>query len=281
MSCMTLFNLRIPRSLLRRQNYGVFQRGEGVALAHDLNLILRRWLTSFAGLYILLCCTACGTANWQAPLETRTSRDTSSPETAIYQVQSGDTLFSIAWRHQLDYQQLAQWNAIVPPYLIRPGQRLYLRRTVANGAVPAPRPVSRPAGVSPRPATQPIRTAIRWDWPVQGKLASSFKAGSSLRKGIKLVVSPGTSVRASAAGRVVYSGNGLIGYGQLVIIKHDADYLSAYGHNRKLVVKTGQQVSQGDLIAESGRMQAGQSRLHFEIRRRGKPIDPLRVLPSR
>ena len=94
-------------------------------------------------------------------------------------------------------------------------------------------------------------------------------------------MSPGTSVRASAAGRVVYSGNGLIGYGQLVIIKHDADYLSAYGHNRSLRVKTGQQVSQGALIAESGRTQTGQPRLHFEIRRRGKPVNPLRLLPSR
>jgi lipoprotein NlpD len=245
------------------------------------SFLLRQWIRPFAGLYILLCCTACGTANWQAPLETRTSRDTPSSEAATYQVQSGDTLFSIAWRHQLDYQHLAQLNGIVSPYLIRPGQTLSLQRAIADGAVPAPRLVAPPSGVTTRPATQPIRTAIRWAWPVQGKLASSFKAGSSLRKGIKLAVPAGTPVRASAAGRVVYSGNGLIGYGQLVIIKHDADYLSAYGHNRKLTVKTGQRVSQGALIAESGRMQAGQSRLHFEIRRRGKPIDPLRVLPSR
>ena len=243
---------------------------------------LRRLITSLCGLCILLGCAACGTANWQAPLETRTPHDTSRRDITAYQVQSGDTLYSIAWRHQLDYQHLARLNAITPPYLIRPGQTLQLRHAAPIGTRHAPQPTPHPSQTPPpRPSTRPIRSAIQWVWPAQGKLASTFKSGDSLRKGIKLSVAPDTPIRASAAGRVVYSGNGLIGYGQLVIIKHDADYLSAYGHNRRLRVKNGQPVSQGMLIAESGHTQTGQPRLHFEIRRRGKPVNPLHLLPSR
>lgn len=245
-------------------------------------LRLQHLMMPLCGAYILLCCTACGTANWQAPLETRMPKDTLQQDLATYQVQAGDTLHSIAWRHHLDYQQLARLNAISPPYLIKPGQTLHLQRTVpATLESRAPRPTSRPSPTLPRPSTRPLHSAIQWAWPATGRLTNTFKSGDSLRKGIKLTMSPGTPVRASAAGRVVYSGSGLIGYGQLVIIKHDADYLSAYGHNRSLRVKTGQQVSQGALIAESGRTQTGQPRLHFEIRRRGKPVNPLRLLPSR
>ncbi len=195
-------------------------------------------------------------------------------------MQYGDTLYSIAWRHQLEVRHLARLNTITPPYLIRPGQTLHLRGTPPTTTRPA-HSAPRARATKPRPSTRPGRSTIQWNWPAQGRLVSTFKSGDSLRNGIRLAVAPGTPVRASAAGRVVYSGGGLIGYGQLVIIKHDADYLSAYGHNRSLRVRTGQQVAKGTLIAESGRTQTGQPRLHIEIRYRGKPVNPLRLLPPR
>ena len=237
------------------------------------------------GLGCVLYCTACGTANWQAPLESRhgvadepTSMHqalTSSAKT--YRVQAGDTLSAIAWRSQQDLQVLARLNGLQPPYLIRVGQVLRLR---------APNSVStsrRSPAAKPRspPTTRPINpSALEWVWPLTGQVMATFKAGDPRRKGIKLAAALGTPVQAAAAGRVVYSGNGLIGYGQLIIIKHTADFLSAYGHNRKLLVKTGQSVTKGQKIAELGRTNADKIWLHFEVRQHGQPIDPLRVLPQ-
>jgi lipoprotein NlpD len=110
---------------------------------------------------------------------------------------------------------------------------------------------------------------------------SSFKRGDPLRKGIKLVGKPGDAIRAAEAGKVVYSGSGLIGYGRLIIVKHNDKYLSAYGHNRKLLAKQGQHVTKGQQIAEMGLSNNGKPLLHFEIRHKGKPVNPMTLLPRR
>ena len=155
-------------------------------------------------------------------------------------------------------------------------------------ATPAPRPtapVSEPTVTSVKPpaAGSGASTAdpSRWLWPTDGRLLSTFKAGDPSRNGIELAGSEGQSILASAAGEVVYSGNGLIGYGELIIIKHSDRMLSAYGHNRTRLVAEGQAVAAGEKIAEMGKDERNRDLLHFEIRRDGTPQDPLRYLPSR
>jgi len=147
----------------------------------------------------------------------------------------------------------------------------------AEAQTPAP-PTRATAPVSTPAATTPGE--IAWAWPARGALLQAFNQGPN-PKGIAIGGQPGQPVLASAAGRVVYSGSGLRGYGKLVIIKHDATYLSVYAHNRELRVKEGERVTRGQPIAEMGSFDAERPGLHFEIRRLGKPVDPLQYLPTR
>jgi lipoprotein NlpD len=121
---------------------------------------------------------------------------------------------------------------------------------------------------------------VRWRWPANGQMVSTFLTGDPTRQGIGIAGNNGQPVHAAGDGVVVYSGAGLIGYGELVIIKHSDEWLSAYGHNRKRLVAEGQAVRGGEQIAEMGRSGASRDMLHFEIRRNGKPVDPLRLLPK-
>jgi lipoprotein NlpD len=259
---------------------------------------------------ILLLLLAGCSSSWRAPIETRAAAvpanrhaDLPGPHDATYRVRRGDTLYAIAWHSNNDYRQLARWNGIRSPYTIYPGQVLRLRpppapprkntppppreaKQTTRPAVPArassPPPQSQPAP-RPAPRQEPVSAgkALRWAWPANGQLKSRYKADDPLRKGIKLGGQPGEPVRAAESGKVMYSGSGLIGYGRLIIIKHNENYLSAYGHNRKLLVEQGQQVTKGQKIAELGTSNDGKPLLHFEIRRRGKPVDPLALLPRR
>lgn len=122
---------------------------------------------------------------------------------------------------------------------------------------------------------------VSWRWPVDGKVVGTFVSGDPTKQGLDIAGRAGDAVRAAAAGEVVYSGNGLIGYGELVIVKHNANYLSAYGHNRKRLVKEGDKVTAGQEIAEMGSSSATRDELHFEIRKNGKPVDPMGFLPTR
>lgn len=210
-----------------------------------------------------------------------------------YLVKRGDTLSSIAWRFQLDYRSLASWNRIPSPYTIHPGQRLYLsppqgyvatRRPAAPASGPAiqsqqpsvtTHPYSPPAASKPRPIQAEPRLA--WQWPVQGHIVRRFSVGGS--SGLDIRGVEGAPVVAAAAGSVVYSGSGLKGYGELVIIKHSDSLLSAYAHNRVRFVKEGDVVKPGQRIAELGKNNSNHSILHFEIRRNGKPVDPIGFLP--
>ncbi|MEM9305133.1 MAG: peptidoglycan DD-metalloendopeptidase family protein [Pseudomonadota bacterium] len=147
-----------------------------------------------------------------------------------------------------------------------------------------PAPAARPPAAS-RPAPTPPPAAsggeVRWRWPADGPVLSSFSASDANRKGIDIGGQGGDPVRAAAAGEVVYSGAGLVGYGELIIIKHDERYLSAYGHNRKRLVSEGDRVEAGAVIAEMGDTGADRPMLHFEIRDKGKPRDPMGYLPGR
>ena len=231
----------------------------------------------------------------------------------------GDTLYGIAFRHGLDYRDLARWNAIAPPYTIFPGQRLRLdaaratsvSRTPASSAAvrtspaiahpgaapPTPTPTPATASTAPAstpaaaPAPKPVAAApaakpqasgsVAWRWPTGGQVIGKFVAGEPTKQGVNIAGSSGQPVVAAAAGEVVYSGSGLIGYGELVIIRHSDTFLSAYGHNRKRLVAEGDRVAAGQQVAEMGRSGASRDMLHFEIRRNGKPVDPLPLLPPR
>jgi lipoprotein NlpD len=199
-------------------------------------------------------------------------------------VERGETLYTIAWRYGVDYRALARWNGLANPDLIYAGQRLRLgppaQTVAARQGVPAP---SGPAPGRPRPLPDPpVLPAPAWAWPTPGPIVSAFGAGGAIPSGIAIAGREGQPVNAAAAGRVVYAGSGLIGYGQLVIIKHNDTYLSAYGHNSRVLVTQGQQVGRGEKIAEMGLDPEKRPRLHFEIRRNGVPVDPTRYLtPAR
>jgi len=196
-------------------------------------------------------------------------------ESITHVVQSGETLYAIAWRYGLDHQDLAAWNHLNNPDLIYVGQRLSLRSSGSARPAQASSPPeqSRPL---PPPPTAPPPT---WQWPTKGGVVRTFGADDGLGNGIGIGGSRGQTIHAAASGRVVYSGNGLIGYGQLLIIKHNDTYLSAYGHNNRLIVKQGDSVERGQAIARMGVGPEQRPQLHFEIRRNGSPVDPLRYLP--
>ncbi len=227
-----------------------------------------------------------------------------------YVVQRGDTLYSIAFRFGWDWKALAAHNGLRDPYVIRVGQAIrFDNRPVASSrpvaSTPATSPVVTrpvpnrpPVAVTAPPATQPARppvtntpattpvtpvsrSASGWSWPTQGAVISRFSSNGSLNKGIDIAGELGQPVLAASDGSVVYAGSGLRGYGELIIIKHSDTYVSAYGHNRRLLVREGQQVKAGQSIAEMGSTGADRVKLHFEIRRQGKPVDPLQYLPRR
>ena len=135
----------------------------------------------------------------------------------------------------------------------------------------------------PEPAPEPAASSsrVRWQWPAKGSLLSSFDSKLVGRKGISITGKPGDPVRAAASGKVVYAGSGLAGYGRLIIIKHNQEFLSAYAHNRKLIAKEGDWVKGKQVIARMGNSSASRTLLYFEIRKDGAPVDPLKYLPER
>ncbi len=320
----------------------------------------------------LLCCAAlaaaalsgCASRPVQAPVIERAPPVAATPAAPppavearpeMYTIRRGDTMFSIALDHGLDYKELAAWNNLDNPNLIRPGQQLRVRpppgaqeapvtvspvttagrvetrplgAPVASRAEPAARPqaaldqvksgplarklpyspenlallqrgdaaaspVPAPAQViapapiaAPAAAPPPAGTSdaaaddedkVDWGWPAKGKLIAGFSEATN--KGLDIAGKQGDAVIAAAPGRVVYSGSGLRGYGNLVIIKHNKTYLSAYAHNKEILVKEGQNVVKGQKIAEVGNTDSDTPKLHFEIRKLGKPVDPAKYLP--
>ena len=250
---------------------------------------------------------------------TTVTRDQPTP--AVHVVASGDKLLTIAWRYGIDVRDLVRWNQISNPDLIVVGQNLRLRAPVpppsstprapsvppgsadasASGlASSTPEPISKPATRINMPPITPgalaLRTApaspddstanvaankagVRWMWPAQGKVSAAD--GGSATKGIDISGSRGQAVKAAAGGTVVYSGSGLRGYGELIIVQHNDTFLSAYAHNEARLVQEGRHVDAGETIARMGNSDTTDVMLHFEIRRNGKAVDPLQYLPNR
>lgn len=207
-----------------------------------------------------------------------------------YTVHRGDTLYSIAWHYGLDYHTVARWNGISPPYTIYPGQRIRLRpggkapshsgsgsgTAVAKNSAPSAPHGSGASAKQGRASAGPVD----WKWPAHGDVKATFGQHGLVGKGILIDGKMGQAVRAAAAGTVVYSGGALAGYGRLIIVKHNDEWLSAYAHNQRLLVHEGERVKAGERIATMGRGPKEAPALYFEIRRDGEPVNPLRFLPK-
>lgn len=218
-------------------------------------------------------------------------------------VQEGDSLYAIAWRYGRDPMEIARANQLTPPYRIYPGQRLtleappaYLTKNVggksASGTSQAGgKSASRTSGSSKnyknkqKPAVDVTSRSSsivpKWQWPHPGPIIDTYSVTGRINKGIDIAGKIGDPVLAASEGEVVYAGSGLIGYGLLIIINHSDDYLSAYAHNHKILVKEGSVVSRGTQIAELGDAGTSRPKLHFEIRKNGQPVNPLSYLPKR
>ncbi len=220
-----------------------------------------------------------------------------------YTVKPGDTLIRVGLDTGQNWRDIARWNSLENPNLIEVGQvlrvvppssdnPLVVTRPVSSGsantvttattapaqAASAARPASAPAGTSPAP-TSAGEDDIAWLWPAQGTVLAGFDEAKN--KGLDISGKAGDAILASADGRVVYAGAGLRGYGNLIILKHNNTFLTAYAHNQTLLVKEDQTVKKGQKIAEMGNSDADRVKLHFEIRRQGKPVDPAKYLPAK
>lgn len=227
-------------------------------------------------------------------------KSTNKDKSGYHIVTKGDTLYSIAWRYNFDYKAIASWNRINSPYTIYPGQFIRLKPNLKKKAVPlksetvvkkapvkvapakTPKPIQKKTTrvvkkTQPKPAL--AKGPVNWSWPTTGKLVKSNSPTS--KKGIDISGASGQTIKAAAAGEVVYSGSGLLGYGKLIIIKHNETYLSAYAYNSKLLVKEGDRVTAGQKISKMGQDHTGRTVLHFEIRQNGKPVNPTRHLPKK
>ena len=334
------------------------------------HLALSGRLKTCAGVLALTVLAGCASTRTPAPVSERTpparaqapapsvAKPAPGPRPAsaeakgdFYTVKPGDTLYSIALEHGVDYRELAIWNGIDNPAALRQGQQLRVTAPASSvvaaplktpggsvqakplGSAPSTPPaagvlppggsasppagpvvtepkgvrlpyseqalaqLSRPDSSAPTAKVEPPRSEPRaeprpesgsdtargpddldWAWPVRGKVVGTFNDSTS--KGIAIAGRLGQPVLASAPGRVIFSGTGIRGFGKLIVIKHNNTYLSVYAHNSELVVKEGQNVTKGQKIAEMGNTDADQVKLHFEIRRFGKPVDPMKLLPA-
>ena len=230
-----------------------------------------------------------------------------------YRVKKGDTLYSIAFSAGIPAKKLSKINRIPPPYVIYPGNWLSLVAVKSPITIVNKKNVSKKwhkkldsqkkdtyskSVIKPKRSTKKPKKKIKvvssvsnkdnyakkiskWIWPAKGRVVSAYSATKQGNKGIDIAGNKGSNIVASAAGKVVYAGNALRGYGNLIIIKHNEKYLSAYAHNETIFVKEKQRIKQGQIIAKMGDTEAQRVQLHFEIRFRGKSVNPANYLPKR
>ena len=271
-----------------------------------MNIRCKRFIELTVSATLLAVLAACGSSPRQpAPVEDRSARSgTVQPDAkplpgaenagkpGYYTVQKGDTLTRIGLDNGQAWRDLARWNNVSNPDVIEVGQVLrvappgsavessgvVVRPVASSSAAPAPAPAQ--AASTPKPATASTAAEdIGFAWPANGQVVQGFDEAKN--KGIDIAGKAGDPVLAAADGQVVYAGAGLRGYGNLIIVKHNNTYLTAYAHNQKLLVKEDQKVRRGDKIAEMGSSDADRVKLHFEVRKQGKPVDPAKFLASR
>lgn len=221
-------------------------------------------------------------------------------------VEPGETLYAISWMYGHDYKTVAQWNHIASPYVLHKGQRIRVvpndsgrskatlsdevsDRKSITGSVGQSKEANRGADKPNEITAQlPNKTyhehhqGVYWRWPVRnGRVIQAFEANNPGKRGIDVAGNDGQTIYSASKGTVVYSGSGLPLYGKLIIIKHNETFLSAYAHNKKLLVKEGEEIRAGQPIARMGNTGTNSTKLHFEIRRDGKPVNPLYYLPEK
>jgi lipoprotein NlpD len=209
-----------------------------------------------------------------------------------YVVKRGDTLYSIALEHGLDYRELAQWNSLDDPTRIKSGQVLRVRPPESRGVTVGrlggssrieARPLDAPAppaakAIATVPAAAPPAGPLKFVWPAKGKVIAAFE--QTRGKGVDIDGRVGDPIVASARGKVTYVGSGIRGLGKMLIIQHSDEYLTVYAHTSQILVKEQQVVERGQKIAEIGTSDAERPMLHFQIRKLGRPLDPRQFLPS-
>ncbi|MGO2010425.1 MAG: peptidoglycan DD-metalloendopeptidase family protein [Pseudoalteromonas sp.] len=270
-------------------------------------------LTVYVTLFISILLFGCSSRNTPAPVSSLDTKVVDHNLGVIingssYKVQKGDTLYSIAFSAQQDFKKLARNNAIPAPYVIRPGQIINLRGTTKKNKKtekytnlskkstynkqknnknlkkeldqPKQREYVQKQANKKVSNTNSLNTKkVLWSWPAKGKVTRRFSSKENGYKGVQIANKKGVSVLSAAHGVVVYAGSALRGYGNLIILKHNDDYLSAYAHNSKLLVKEKQEVKAGQKIAEVGSSGSSVTALRFEIRYRGKAVNPEKYLP--
>lgn len=264
------------------------------------------------GMTALILLSGCASDNAPAPLVVLNSQKYTEVEkrASAYTVKPGDTLYAIAWYTGNDYQDIAKWNSLSPPYNIYPGQVLNLeppkivsksQHSVNNSTGPTRNKntklpidqrdseaycecesdVNNSKGIGSKPKLNGFPKRVeRWTWPANGRVELSNTNSQTTKSGLDVFAKHGSPIKAAAAGKVVYAGNALRGYGNLIIIKHTDTFLSAYAHSDVVLVKERDWVEAGQQIAKMGNTGTNQVKLHFEIRYRGKAVEPMKYLPK-
>jgi lipoprotein NlpD len=241
-------------------------------------------------LILIVLLSGCGTRQSLAPV-VELKWHPHNPHTTTYRVKRGETLYAIAFRYDLDYRQLAAINHLKSPYALRVGQVLNVRagarvspaksykavNFAARPRYPQQNKTSRYYSRAKTSWSPSSMSGQKWLWPAQGRVAARFVPQQG-KKGIDIAGRKGDMIHASSSGVVAYAGSGLAGYGNLIIIKHNDQYLTAYGNNSKNIVKEGQKVKAGQIIAEMGVIDRHYWGVHFEIRKDGRPVNPLDYL---
>lgn len=251
---------------------------------------LRRYVDRIAWVMVLIIIaafflTSCAEREDLAPVEEHQWHSFNGRPKS-YVVVEGDTLYSIAFRYDIDYQQMARYNHLQSPYHLHIGQVLYFKAD-KQAIKKKPMATYRPKQVYPSkamPTINPRKVSVfssqsssKWSWPAKGQIVAKFSPSRGI-KGINISGKKGDKIYAASSGVVAYSGNGLAGYGNLIIIKHKNQFLTAYGNNLQNRVKEGQSVKQGQLIADMGKIDRHYWGVHFEIRQMGKPVNPLNYI---
>jgi lipoprotein NlpD len=218
-----------------------------------------RLFRSLIGLFIAISLASCAMETSIEPI----------PKSGKHRVVKGETIYSIAWRYGIDYRKLAKRNGLTRPYHLHKGQIIYFRgKSQTLGTI---------THKTEMPDREPTASVTAWRWPAQGVVRGVYSAAN---KGVNIAGYLGQSIYAAAPGKVVYCGHGLRGYGNLIIIKHNSTFLTAYAYANAIFVTNGEWVRAGQKIAEMGETNAHRVILHFEIRRDGEPVNPLYYLPK-